>query len=298
MPYDIIIIGGGPAGLTAAIYATRYEMKTLVIAKEMGGQLANAPHVDNYPGVPDISGFELMKKMEDHAKKLGVEIADGEVAEIKNGFKVITREGKAYKAKSVIVAAGTERRHLNVPGEKEFLGKGVSYCATCDGPLFRDAVVGVVGGSDSAAKEALLLAEYAKKVYIIYRRGKLRAEPATAKEVADNPKIEVVYNTNVTKIIGEMMMTGVELDTGGKMDMEGLFIEIGGVPVSHLAEKLGCELNEKGEIKIDMECKTACSGIFAAGDVTTAWKQAVVAAGYGAVAAYSAYLYVKSLEAK
>ncbi len=298
MAYDIIIIGGGPAGLTAAIYARRYEMKTLVIAKEMGGQLANAPHVDNYPGLPDTSGFDIMKKIEEHAKKLKAETIDEEVVEIKEGFKVITREGHEYEAKAVVVATGTERRHLNVPGEKEFLGKGVSYCATCDGPLFRDAVVGVVGGSDSAAKEALLLAEYAKKVYIIYRRGKIRAEPATAHEVEANPKIEMVYNANVTKISGDAMVKSVELDTGKTLELEGLFIEIGGVPVGSLVEKLGCKLNERGEIEMDMECKTACPGIFAAGDVTPAWKQAVVAAGYGAVAAYSAYNYVKSLEAK
>ncbi|MFC2175305.1 NAD(P)/FAD-dependent oxidoreductase, partial [archaeon] len=177
MVYDVIIIGGGPAGLTAAIYATRYELKTLVIAKEVGGALANAPHVDNWPGIPNVTGYDLMKKVEDHAKSLGVEIKTGEAHNIQksNGLFTVDTLGNKYEAKAIIVATGQERRKLNVPGEEEFSGKGVSYCATCDGPLYKDAAVGVVGGSDSAAKEALLLADYAKKVYILYRKPEIRA---------------------------------------------------------------------------------------------------------------------------
>lgn len=296
--YDVIIIGGGPAGLAAAIYATRYEMKPLVLYKEAGGTLANAPHVDNYPGLPGLTGFEVMKKIEEHAKGFEVEMKNEEVTSIEKGFKVKTKQGNEYEGKTVIIATGTERRKLNVPGEKEFLGKGVSYCATCDGPLYKDAVVGVVGGSDSAAKEALLLADYAKKVYIIYRKEKIRSEPATTKQVDANPKIEIINNSNVVEIFGEQMMKGVKLDTGKTMELEGLFIEIGGVPVSSFAEKLGCKVNERGEIEINENGETACPGLFAAGDVTPAWKQAVVAAGYGAVAAFSAYKYIKSSEAK
>ena len=301
MEYDVIIIGGGPAGLTAGIYTTRYEMKTLVIAKEVGGALANAPHVDNWPGVPNVSGYDLMKKVEDHAKSLGVEIKTEEVHNVqsKDGeFTVDTMDNK-YGAKAIIIATGQERRKLNVPGEEEFDGKGVSYCATCDGPLYRGATVGVVGGSDSAAKEALLLAEYAEKVYILYRKAEIRAEPATKKQVYTNKKIEVLPNVNVVKINGDKMLKSVDLDNGKKMDLDGLFIEIGGIPASQVAEGLGAEVDDKkNDIVINADYGTSVPGLFAAGDVTPTWEQGVVAAAGGAVAAFSAYKYVKSLEAK
>ncbi|MCK4327509.1 MAG: FAD-dependent oxidoreductase [Candidatus Diapherotrites archaeon] len=299
MVYDIIIIGGGPGGLAAAIYATRYEMKALLIAKAMGGELATAPMVDNYPGFPGMTGYDLMKKIEDHAKSFKVEIkAEEAIGITKNGaFKVKTAK-EEYEAKAIVLVTGSERRKLKVPGEEELMGKGVSYCATCDGALFKGAVVGVVGGSDSAAKEALLLAEYAKKVYIIYRKPEIRAEPATKKLVYANPKIEIINNANVVKINGEKMLESVDLDTGKNMKLEGLFIEIGGIPASDLAEKLGAKLNEKLEVVINEDCETNVPGLFAAGDVTPVWKQAIVAAGYGSIAAYSAYNYIKSLEAK
>ena len=301
MEYDVIIIGGGPAGLTAGIYCTRYELKTLVIAKEVGGTLATAPHVDNWPGIPDVTGYDLMKKVEGHAKSLGVEIKMEEAHGIKkegDKFVVDTIDHK-HEAKAVIIATGQERRKLNVPGEEEFDGKGVSYCATCDGPMYKGATVGVVGGSDSAAKEALLLADYAKKVYILYRKAEIRAEPVTKKQVAANQKIEVIPNVNVVKIVGGKMMTGVELDNGDKMELEGLFIEIGGVPASQLAEGLGAEVDDKkNDIVIGEDYGTKVPGLFAAGDVTRTWEQGVVAAAGGAVAAFSAYKYVKSLQVK
>jgi len=299
--YDVAIIGGGPAGLTAAIYTTRYELKTLVLAKQVGGALATAPHVDNWPGLPGLTGYDLMKKVEDHAKALGAEIKQEEVHGITRGegmFTVDTIDHK-YKAKAVIIATGQERRKLGVPGEAEFEGKGVSFCATCDGPLFKDAIVAVVGGSDSAGKEALLLAKYAKKVYILYRKEEIRAEPATKKSVDAEKRIEIVPNVNVVKITGDKMMTGVELDNGSRIQLDGLFIEIGGVSASQLAQGLGARVdNEKSDILIDRDYATNVPGLFAAGDVTPTWEQGIVAAAGGAMAAFGVYNYFKALKAK
>src|SRR3989338_5259031 len=243
--YDFVVIGGGSAGYPAAIYAARFGLKTIVITKERGGLLTTTHVVENYPGFIRLSGPELMQHMEDHVKDYDVPIVDDEVVDIgKEGdyFIVKARESQ-YKAKAVLLATGSERRKLNVPGEKEFYGKGVSYCATCDAPLFKGKVIGVVGGSDSAAKEALLLAEYGSKVYIIYRGDEIHPEPINMRRVEENEKIEVIPRTNVLEVKGDKFMTHVVLDKPQNGDknfkLGGLFIEIGHLPQSELAKRLG-----------------------------------------------------------
>ncbi len=299
--YDFVVVGGGSAGYPGAIYAARFGLKTIVITKERGGLLTTTHVVENYPGFIRLSGPELMQHIEDHVKDYDVPIIDDEVVDIeKDGdyFIVKAREAQ-YKAKTILLATGTERRKLKVPGEKEFYGKGVSYCATCDGPLFKGKVIGVVGGSDSAAKEALLLAEYGSKVYIIYRGEQIHPEPINMRRVEENPKIEIIPRTNVVAIKGDKFITHVLLDkpySGSKeFNLGGLFIEIGHLPQSSLAKKLGVKLNEKGEIMIDRLSRTNVPGVYAAGDVADMeWKQAITGAAEGCVAAYSAYEYISA----
>ncbi len=295
--HDLIIIGGGPAGLSAAIYAARFKLDTLVIAKEVGGLIMTTNLIENWPGKKKTSGLALMKNIEEHAKSLGVPIITDEVISIKklttlrNGFRVKAKQ-KNYECRALILATGTKRRKLNVPGEKKYYGRGVSYCATCDAPLFKDKVIGVVGGSDSAAKEALLSAEYAKKVYIIYRRERIRAEPIIAERVYKNKKIKIINNANVLKIKGNGLMNKVILDNpkGKKLLLNGLFIEIGHVPQTELAESIGCKLNKKREIIINRSSRTNIPFVYAAGDCADAhYKQGITGAAEGVIAAFSAY---------
>ncbi len=299
--YDVIIIGGGPGGYSAGIYASRYELKTLIIAKERGGLITKTHLVENYPGFPSLSGTELMKHIEEHVKANNVEIKDDIVESItkENNHFLVKTYSAEYKAKAVIVATGSEHRKLNVPGEKEYYGRGVSYCATCDGAFFKDKIIGVVGGSDSAAKEALLLSQYGKKVYIIYRREKIRAEPINARRVEENPKIEIIPNTNIVEIKGdEQKLTHVIFDKpykGSKeFKLDGLFIDIGHIPQNDIVKPLNPELNEKGELVVDKYMKTSVPGLFGAGDnINFSFKQAIVSAAQGATAAYSAFEYLQ-----
>jgi len=300
--YDLIIIGAGPAGLAAALYASRYRLNALVLGPVVGGTALEAYNVENYPGFKSISGLELMNKMEEQVTALGVEIIPEEAREIKrNTHFTLTTESKKHQAKAVILAMGTERRKLNVPGEKELLGKGVSYCATCDAAFFRNKTVAVIGGSDAAAKSALLLAEYASKVYIIYRRTQIRAEPVTVEAVEKNDKIEIIYQTNVKEIKGEKLVEGVVLDNeyqaSNFLKVDGVFVEIGAEPNNKLARDLGVELDEAGYVSVDPMQKTNVEGVFAAGDVTNAageLKQIVTACAQGVIAATSAYEYLKT----
>jgi len=296
--YDLAVIGGGPAGLSAAIYGARYVLNTLLITKDHGGAIAEAHLVENYPGYESISGMELSEKFRKQAKKLGVEIKDEEAEGIKKekGFFLINNK---YKAKKVILAVGTTRRKLNIPGEDEFIGKGVSYCATCDAPFYRDKVVGVVGGSNSAARAAQLLSEYAKKVYIIYRKEKIRAEPLLAKQIGKNPKIEIINNTNIREVKGEKFVNSVVFDSGEVFMLDGVFIEIGSVPAVALPKELGVKLDDNGYIVVDGAMRTNAEGVYAAGDITTGsnmWRQVVTACAEGGLAASSAYIDIKKEE--
>ncbi|MFH1801379.1 MAG: FAD-dependent oxidoreductase [archaeon] len=289
--YDLIIIGAGPAGLTAGTYAARYKLDTLIIGKLHGGMAGEAYEICNFPSYEKIKGFELISKMISQVKKLDVEIRQEEVVGIlKNtGFEIVTNKGK-YSAKKIILATGSEKQKLNIEREKELVGKGIAYCATCDAGFYKGKIVGVVGGGNSALVSALLLAEFAKKVYIIYRKDKfLKAEPFWVEEAKKNKKIEAIFNSNVTKLIGKEKLEEVELNKKKNLRLDGLFVEIGSVPSTELAEQLGLK-KENDYIITDKEQRTNAEGVFAAGDTTNnPLKQIVTACGEGAVAAYSAW---------
>ncbi|MBU2523761.1 FAD-dependent oxidoreductase [Patescibacteria group bacterium] len=295
---DLIIIGGGVAGMGAAIYAKRFGMNVTVFAELLGGTITLTHLVENYPGFKSLSGLELANNIIDHAKSVGTEIINQQITEVtKNNdiFNLTAANGEKYEAKSIIFATGTKHKKLGVPGEAEFTNKGVSYCATCDGPFFKNKVVGIVGGSDSAVKESLLLAEHCKHVYIIYRGEQVRAEPINMDRMKSKNNIEVIKGSNVVEILGDNIINKVKLDTGKEIDLEGLFIEIGGIPRTKIAKDIGVELNEKSEIIIDKESRTNVPGAYAAGDCcNTAWKQAIVGVAEGTFAAYSAFSDLKS----
>jgi len=295
--YDLVIVGGGSAGLSAAIYAGRYKMNTVVISGSIGGTITLAHAVCNYPGFIEISGMELMNKITEQVEALGVPIYYEKVMDIKkekNDF-IINTDTRTLKAHKVILALGNTRRELGLNKEKELIGKGISYCATCDGGFFKDKVVGVVGGSDAAVTSALVLSDVASKVYIIYRKDKLRAEPSWSELVLKNPKIEVLFNTEVIELLGENKLSGVKFQTGKELSLDGLFIEIGSVPNTSLLSNLGVSVDEFGFIKVDRDQKTNVSGLFAAGDITNAseLKQVLTAAAQGTIATFFAYKELK-----
>ena len=295
--YDVIILGGGPTALGSAIYAARFAMDLLVIGKNYGGLIASTHVVENYPGITSVSGPELMEMFRDHINSLNIPYITDEINSIeKEGEHFVLKSVfMSFKARSIIFATGSERKKLNIPGEDEYTGKGVSYCATCDGPFFNDKDLAVIGGSDSAAKEALFLAQHAKKVYIIYRGNEIRAEPINKRRVEDNDKIEIINNTNVIEIKGEKSVKAVLFDNGEEFLVDGVFIEVGSIPNSLIAQKLGVKVNEKKEIIINRKSETNMPGIYAAGDVTDApFKQAITGVAEGVIAAYSAFDYVKS----
>lgn len=302
--YDVLILGAGPAGLTAAIYAGRYQLKTVVVSKTFGGMANLAGEIDNWPGFSG-SGLDLMVAFKKHAEKYGSVFIEGEVSVVKKdevGFSV-ELEGKIIRAKSLIVALGTEHKQLDIKGEKEFLGKGVSYCATCDAMFFKNKKVVVVGGANSAAKAALYLSELAKEVSIVYRKTQMRCEPISLKKIDKSPNIKIYYNSTPLEIIGDKKVKALKIkqEVNGKdeeklLEVDGVFIQVGATPMTDVVSDLGLEFCE-GYIKTDKEMITSVKGIFAAGDNTNnTFKQVVVAAGEGAVAARSARDYLKSLE--
>ena len=296
--YDLIVLGGGPAGLNAALYAARSNLKVMLMSRILGGAIAEAHKVENWLGTKSISGMDLVNNFIEHVKSYNVEIKEEEIKGIRKKNSYFEVNGN-YQAKKVIIALGTERRKLDVEGEHKFLGKGVSYCATCDGAFFKDKVAGVVGGANSAADAALLLADIAKKVYVIYRGKSLRAEPKRVEIIGKNKKIEIIYNANVKEIKGEKMMKSALLDNGREIQMDGLFVEIGAVPAATIAKEIGAELCEDGHIKVDQRQSTNIKGIFAAGDITSnsnRFKQVITAAAEGAIAARSAYEEMKEEE--
>ncbi len=298
--HDLVIIGAGPAGYTAGIYAARYKLKHLVIASSPGGLMLTADVIENYPGFPSINGSDLMQRFKEHGASLDVNVLADDVLAVtrtSEGFRIRTRNHGEHGARAIIIATGSERRRLDVPGERECASKGVSYCATCDGRFFKNRTVCVVGGSDSAAKEALVLSRVASKVYVIYRKGKLRAEPLMAEKVYGCSNVEVIHGANVVKIIGNErnVVRKVMLDTGREIETNGVFIDIGFIPRSGIVKDVGVLTNSDGEIIVDKDCKTNVHGIFAAGDVTeSSLKQAVTAAGDGAKACWAAFQYVQS----
>lgn len=295
--YDVIIIGGGCAGLSAALYAKRYELKTLVLAKELGGLITTTHIVENYPGIKPMSGWDMMDIFLEQMKLFSVEMKESGVTSLERKedmlFHVCTKK-VCYTAKTVILATGTHHRELGAPGEEEYRNKGVSYCATCDGALFKGKKMAIVGGGDSAAKEALLLSGYAEHVYII-ARSTIKPEPINRKRVEETDNITVLEGTQVKEIKGDgNTVTGVTLtkehDGSDSLDVGAVFIAIGHIAQTDLAKGIGVEMNEKGEVKIDRTSRTNIPGFYAAGDCTDAgWKQAIVSAAEGSVAANSAY---------
>ena len=305
--YDFLIIGAGGVGLAAAMYAARLNMKTLVLGAihgteaPVGGVITTINIVENYPGFIKLTGEEIAKKLEDHARsydlvEIKVEKAT-DVKKMKSCF-VVKTEKDEYKAKTVLFATGTRWRKLDVPGSNEFENKGISYCALCDGPLYKNKIIGLVGGSDAAAKDAMVLTEHAEKVYIIYRGDQIHPEPINMERVNQNKKIEIINNTNVTEIKGDTSIKSVVLDKPykGKKELElgGLFIAIGHIALSDLAKPIGVKLDEKGEIVINhQDSTTNVPGVFAAGDVTNKqFKQLITGVADGCTAAYSAYEYI------
>lgn len=299
--YDIIIVGAGPAGLSAAIYAARRKAKVVVLeAETVGGRITKTPLMENYPGTPNISGPELAKRMREQVEALDVKIKIERVTDIwkeEDSF-VVKTEMASYNAKAVILATGVQQKKLGIKEEEKFIGRGVSYCAICDAPLFAGKTVAVMGGGDSAAKTALLVAAYANKVILIHRREALRTEPLLQDRLFANKKIQVIWNKVVEAIKGENLVEGVTLrdtKTSEKIDLPvgGIFVELGGIPATVLARKLGIETNERGYVKVDKHQRTNVNGFFAAGDVTDfPLRQVSTAVGEGATAAVSACVYI------
>ncbi len=297
--YDIVIVGGGPAGLAAGLYAARRNLKTIILSETLGGQMALAHIIENYPGIEPISGIELAEKMKRQAEKFGCEFKIAKVVslELKDEIKKVKTPEKEYSAKIVIIATGSHYRRLKVEGEEKFIGKGVSYCSSCDGPLFKGKKVAVIGGSDAAVTSAIYLSEIASETYLIHRRDELRAEAANIEHLKKTP-VKIIWNSVVEKIEGDkfvnkIIIKNVKTNEIKELEVDGVFIEIGEVPTTEIVKAAGVEVNEKNFIKVNEKLETNIPGVYAAGDVTGSLAQIVVAAAEGAEAATNAYLYLK-----
>jgi alkyl hydroperoxide reductase subunit F len=304
--YDVVIIGGGAAAMSAAIYSTRRQMKTLILTKDFGGQMMWASVIENYPGYKSIPATELIEKFSEQVKGSGAEIKLSEVKEIKksadDNFEVATAAEK-FSAKTVIVATGAEHRKLNVPGEKELNGRGVAYCANCDGPLFRNKTVAVVGGGNSALDSAGLLSKIANKVYLIHQLETFQAFEALQNKVREAANIEIIFQGKVEEISGEKKVASIKVrnladNSFKEIPVDGIFVEIGFEVKNDLVKDL-IKINEKNEIIVNEKFETTLPGIFAAGDCTNGpFKQIIISAGNGAIAALSAYQYIQMKEGK
>jgi len=311
--WDTIVIGVGSAGMAAAIYAARFNLKVLVIGQEVGGLLNESHNVENYPGYKSIPGLDLMMKFKEHMDNLNVPVKNEWVKKIekhcyddqkKCTYEVITDlgEGKtaSYHGRTIIFTTGTKHRKLNAKNEEALSGKGVSYCATCDAAFYKGVPVAIVGGGDSAALAGQLVSEFASKVYIIVRKDKMRAEPINIMRLEKAKNVEIVYNTEVLEVLGENQVTGVKLskpyEGSDTLPLEGVFIEIGQLVQSDLAQEIGVTVNDKNEIIINEKSETNLRGVYAAGDVgNREYKQALTGASEGAVAAFSAYALLKKI---
>ena len=298
--YDALIIGQGAAAFAAALYAARYQMKTIVIGETFGGETATGGLIENYPGYPEIDGYDLMLKFREQAEKYAVPVVDDKVASIdrtSHCFEARTGLGDTYQAKTVILAVGRERRKLGLPHEDEWTGKGVSFCSTCDAPLHRGNVVAVVGGGDAAVKGAVLLSKYARQVYVIYRGAAFtRPEAANLRLLDGCSNVKRLFNTNVIGLKGENGLSAIVLDQevngSSELPVDGLFLEIGADPRTELGHQLGIQVNDRDEIIVDKHMRTNVHGVFAAGDITDAsgeLKQTLTAAAQGSLAATAAY---------
>ena len=304
--YDVVVIGAGPGGMTAAMYASRANLSVLMLDRGIyGGNLNNTATIENYTGFKSIKGPELAQQMYDGSTQFGAEYAYGTVTGIKlndDGTKIVSTDmDEQFTTKAVVIATGSEQRHLDVPGEEEYSGRGVSYCAVCDGACFKDKPLIVVGGGDSAVEEGMYLANLASQVTVLVRGDKLRAQPMMQDEAMKNDKMKFIFNTSVTEIVGnDTKITGVKTHnnkTGedGTMDADGIFIYVGNVPMTKQFSLLGI-LDDAGWVKTDNTMKTAIPGIFAVGDVReTPLRQIATAVGDGSIAGQQVYQYIQSL---
>ncbi|MEM1700020.1 MAG: FAD-dependent oxidoreductase [Desulfurococcaceae archaeon] len=312
--YDVIVVGGGPAGLTAALYAARYGLDVILITKKLGGLITEAPLVDDYLGIPDVSGNDLADKFIKHVEKYNVPIVLDEVVNVyrkpstSNLWCIETRSLKQeICAFAVVIATGSEKRKLGVPGEDKLTGKGVSYCAVCDGPLFKNKTVAVVGGGNSAFTSALFLSNYASKVYLIHRRSTFRAFKVYVDAAMSNPRIEILTDTVVKEIVGEERVEAIRVEntrTGEEriIPVDGVFVEIGLKPNTEFFKKIGLEVDEEGRVKVNIDMSTNQPGIYVAGDAAGGpykykFEQIITAAAEGAIAADAAAKYILTLKA-
>ena len=303
--YDVIIIGAGPAGMAAALYASRSELSTLMIERGVpGGQMVNTAEVENYPGFGNITGPDLSTKMMDGAKQFGAEYAYGDIKGIEDHdtYKIVTAGKKSFKARAVIIATGAEHRKADVAGEDDYSGRGVSYCAVCDGAFFKDQELIVVGGGDSAVEEGTYLTRFASKVTIVHRRDKLRASPLIQKRAFDNEKVDFVWNHTIKEIKGDdkkvssVVIESTTDDTTQEINASGVFVYVGIIPLTEPFKDLGI-LNEEGYIKTNANMETEIPGIFAAGDARdTNLRQIVTAAADGGIAGQFVLKYLEELE--
>lgn len=301
--YDLIIIGAGPAGLSASIYASRYKLDHLLFGVEPGGQMNEIKSIENWPGTIAISGTDLIGNMIEHIGNFGMQITNASVSSIKkneDGTFSVAAGKDEYQTKSIVLAMGTSYKKMNIPGEKELTGKGVSYCATCDAMFFRDKVVSVIGGGNSAAVVALELADFASKIYLIYRGERLSADPVWLDKIANTEKIEIIKENNVIEIKGQEKVERVVLEKPINdktfLQVDGVFIEVGSEPGIELARKLGIETDEQNFIKVGADQSTNVEGVYAAGDITTGsnkFRQVLMGAAEGALAANSVYKKLK-----
>ncbi|MDD3144913.1 MAG: FAD-dependent oxidoreductase [Candidatus Gracilibacteria bacterium] len=294
--YDLIIVGAGSAGYPAGMYASRYKIKNLIIGAQPGGALATSHRVENWPGTISAPGKEIMDSFKEHALSSGSEILSEFVSEVtkhKDHFHIKTISGKEFKSKYVIIATGNNHRHLGVKGENEFMGKGVSYCATCDGMFFKNRDIIIVGGGNTALTEALYLADIGKKVYIVHRKDKFRAETSWIDQAKKRENIEFVLNEEVEEIVGDALgMTGVKLKSGKEIKADGIFVAVGTIPNTQIVDSLELKKDEEGCLVVDARQETSIKGLYAAGDVTTnsnKFKQTIMSAAEGCLAANSVH---------
>lgn len=304
--YDVIIIGSGPAGMTAGIFAARREMKTLIIGRELGGQLVWANEIENYPGFDTIKSFELINRIKNQTVNAGVEFKDDEVKKIEktiDGNFLLYTSRETFEAKTVIISIGLSPRRLAASGEVEFVGRGVSYCANCDGPFYKGKNVAIIGGGNSALDAAEFMSKIAKKVYLIHRNESFKAFDVLVSEVHNRENIEILFNTEIKNIIGSNKVEKIQLINNKNKEekeivLDGVFVEVGRIASTDLVDEF-VERNEKNQIKVNAKMETKTLGMYAAGDVTDCeFKQIPVAMGQATIAALSAYQYLQMLDDK